>query len=80
MISGAFSLFAIVSLPLAPAAGELTDKFRVKLVLSAILLIITHFMAVIEERSGLNKFGNAYREYINRRPRWIGIPKSGGNK
>ena len=46
------------------------------LLLSAIITVITHFMVVIEERSCLNKFGAAYREYMNRTPRWIGIPKS----
>jgi protein-S-isoprenylcysteine O-methyltransferase Ste14 len=29
-----------------------------------------------EERFCLEKFGNAYREYVNRTPRWIGIPKA----
>ncbi len=46
------------------------------LLLSAILIVITHFMVVIEERSCLIKFGKAYREYMNKTPRWIGIPKS----
>ena len=30
----------------------------------------------VEEQSCLEKYGDAYREYINRTPRWIGIPKS----
>ncbi len=46
------------------------------LLLSAIITVITHFMVVIEEQSCLNKFGNAYREYMDKIPRWIGIPKS----
>ena len=29
-----------------------------------------------EERFCCEKFGDAYREYMNRTPRWIGIPKS----
>ena len=32
-----------------------------------------------EERMCCEKFGDAYREYMNRTPRWIGIPKSGSN-
>jgi len=28
-----------------------------------------------EERFYLKKYGDAYREYMNRTPRWIGIPK-----
>jgi protein-S-isoprenylcysteine O-methyltransferase Ste14 len=47
------------------------------LLLSVILIIITHFMIIIEERSCLVKFGDAYREYMNRTPRWLGLPKSG---
>ena len=49
------------------------------LLLSVILIVITHFMVVIEERSCLNKFGNEYRKYMDRTPRWIGIPKLGKN-
>ena len=45
------------------------------LLLSAIFIVMTHFVVVVEERSCLEKLGNAYREYINRTPRWIGIPK-----
>ena len=30
----------------------------------------------VEEQSCLDKYGGAYREYMNRTPRWIGIPKS----
>lgn len=32
--------------------------------------------AIPEERYCLEKYGDAYREYMNRTPRWIGIPKS----
>jgi len=31
-----------------------------------------------EEQSCLEKYGDAYREYMKRTPRWIGIPKSEG--
>jgi len=33
-------------------------------------------LAIPEERLCLERFGDAYREYMNRTPRWIGIPKS----
>ena len=46
------------------------------LLLVAILTVITHFMILVEERTCLNKFGKAYRDYMKRTPRWIGIPKS----
>ena len=29
----------------------------------------------VEEQSCLDKYGNAYRQYMNTTPRWIGIPK-----
>ena len=29
-----------------------------------------------EERECLEVYGNAYREYMNRTSRWVGIPKS----
>ena len=29
-----------------------------------------------EERACLDKYGDAYRKYIDRTPRWIGLPKS----
>jgi protein-S-isoprenylcysteine O-methyltransferase Ste14 len=45
--------------------------------LLSIILIITHFYnAIPEERECLEAYGNAYREYMNRTPRWIGTPKS----
>jgi len=39
-------------------------------------IIIMHIGVGAEERFLLEKYGNAYREYMNRTPRWIGIPKS----
>jgi protein-S-isoprenylcysteine O-methyltransferase Ste14 len=39
------------------------------------LLLLRNFV-VAEEHFLLDKYGNAYRDYMNRTPRWIGIPKS----
>jgi len=46
--------------------------------LCAVVLIITFHIWVVrsEEPSLIEKYGSAYREYMNRTPRWIGIPKS----
>jgi len=30
-----------------------------------------------EERFLLQKYGDAYQQYLKRTPRWIGVPKSG---
>ena len=45
--------------------------------LCAVIWIVSWQIGVVyEERILLEKYGNAYREYMNRTPRWIGIPKS----
>jgi protein-S-isoprenylcysteine O-methyltransferase Ste14 len=45
--------------------------------LFALAWIILWLIAVPSEESNVSeKYGDAYREYINRTPRWIGIPKS----
>ena len=46
------------------------------LLLLAGLVVVTHFQVIIEERSCIKKFGIDYQDYMNRTPRWIGIPKS----
>jgi protein-S-isoprenylcysteine O-methyltransferase Ste14 len=49
---------------------------------SWVFLLLTVLMAVLvslsvpdEEHYCLEKYGDTYREYMNRTPRWIGIPK-----
>ena len=39
-------------------------------------LVSIRIAAVGEERYCLEMYGDSYREYISRTPRWIGIPKS----
>ena len=46
------------------------------LLLSAILVVMTCLFIGSEERVTLDKLGEAYREYMNKTPRWIGMPKS----
>ena len=45
------------------------------LLLSAIFTILNSFRAINEERYCLKKYGDAYLQYTERTPRWIGIPK-----
>jgi protein-S-isoprenylcysteine O-methyltransferase Ste14 len=48
------------------------------ILLCAILWIVFfHIVLPTEERFLINQYGDAYREYMNRTPKWIGIPKSG---
>jgi protein-S-isoprenylcysteine O-methyltransferase Ste14 len=39
-------------------------------------IIFGQILAAAEERSCLEMFGDSYREYMNRTPRWIGLLKS----
>jgi protein-S-isoprenylcysteine O-methyltransferase Ste14 len=55
--------------------GILTASW-VMLLLFVVLVIGCVVYANAEERSCIEKWGVAYREYISRTPRWIGIPKA----
>jgi len=46
------------------------------LLLSIVFTILNTFRAINEERYCLQKYGNAYREYTKRTPKWLGMPKS----
>ena len=46
------------------------------LLLTMVIIILIHHSVVYKERWCLEKYGDTYREYLNRTPRWIGIPKS----
>jgi len=41
-----------------------------------LLVLATGILVIAEERWCLEKYGEAYRENMNRTPKWIGIPKS----
>ena len=41
-----------------------------------VVAILLHYLIIAEERGCLEYYGDAYREYMNKTPRWIGIPKS----
>ena len=46
--------------------------------LCAVLWIVFWYIAVpTEEKYLVEKYGEAYREYMDRTPRWLGIPKAG---
>ena len=47
-------------------------------ILFALVWIVLWFIAVpYEERDLIEKYGDAYRGYMDKTPRWLGIPKSG---
>jgi protein-S-isoprenylcysteine O-methyltransferase Ste14 len=46
------------------------------LLLSIVTQALQASQAIAEERACLATYGDEYREYLNRTPRWIGMPKS----
>jgi len=60
-----------VTLPLVVIGTGIASASWLFLVLS-VVLVITHFYnAIPEERECLEVYGDAYRQYMNRTPRWI---------
>jgi protein-S-isoprenylcysteine O-methyltransferase Ste14 len=48
------------------------------LLFTILLIAASFYFAPLEEQSCLEKYGDAYREYMDRTPKYIGIPKSEG--
>jgi protein-S-isoprenylcysteine O-methyltransferase Ste14 len=46
------------------------------LLFALVWIVSWHFGVLEEERVLLERYGDAYREYMNRTPRWIGFPKT----
>jgi protein-S-isoprenylcysteine O-methyltransferase Ste14 len=46
------------------------------LLLSVVSIVLQTSLAIAEERGCLETYGDEYQEYLNRTPRWIGMPKS----
>jgi protein-S-isoprenylcysteine O-methyltransferase Ste14 len=46
------------------------------LLVAIVNLFLLRNFVIAEEHFLLDKYGNAYRDYMNRTPRWIGLPKS----
>ncbi len=46
------------------------------LLIGIISIIANYFWVISEERECLTKYGDNYREYMDKIPRWIGKPKS----
>ena len=64
------------ALPLIFIGASITSASWLFLSLS-IILTITHFYnAIPEERVCLEGYSDAYREYMKRTPRWVGMSKS----
>jgi len=47
------------------------------LLFAALFVVAVSLTAIEEERYCLEKYDDAYREYMDKTPRWLGLPKSG---
>jgi len=56
-------------------AGVATASWLL-LLFAVVLTILMNPLVIPEERFCLDKYGDSYRKYMNRTPRWIGMPKS----
>lgn len=64
----------LASIPALVGAGIASASWI--FLLLSVIFTITHFMnAIFEERLCLDAYDRLYREYLERTPRWIGIPK-----
>jgi protein-S-isoprenylcysteine O-methyltransferase Ste14 len=48
----------------------------VLLLCAAVWIVAWHYGVIEEERILLDRYGDAYSEYMSRTPRWIGFPKT----
>ena len=49
------------------------------LICAMLWIVLFNVASPAEERFLLGKYGDSYREYMNKTPRWIGFPKSGAS-
>ena len=59
------------------AGAGIASASWIFLLLTIVLIILTLTLTRAEERHCLEKYGNAYQEFMTRTPKWIGLPKSG---
>ena len=46
------------------------------IIISIVFFIVPNIYVASEERYCLKRYGNLYQKYINRTPKWVGMPKS----
>ena len=65
-----------VSMFLMLLGAGIASASWIVMLFAVISMILWVPLATSEEEFCLAQYGNTYREYMNRTPRWIGIPKS----
>jgi protein-S-isoprenylcysteine O-methyltransferase Ste14 len=64
------------SIAITLVGASLASASWVFLLLSIVYIALQNSQAIAEERGCLETYGDEYQEYLNRTPRWIGMPKS----
>jgi protein-S-isoprenylcysteine O-methyltransferase Ste14 len=64
-----FSFFAFIGAGIATASWLF-------LLLSIVVIVLFNIYVIAEERGCCERYGDSYRKYMNRTPRWMGIPKA----
>ena len=64
-----------LSMFLIYTATSLASASWLFLLLTIVTIVLIRLEAMLEERYCLGKYGSAYREYMDKTPRWIGVPK-----
>jgi protein-S-isoprenylcysteine O-methyltransferase Ste14 len=65
----------IASIPALVGAGIASASWL--FLLLSVLFVVTHLMnGIFEEHLCLEAYGSVYQDYLDRTPRWIGLPKS----
>jgi len=62
------NLLALIGMGIATASWII-------LLFAVIFIISANIVAISEEHYCIEKYGDTYKEYLHRTPRWIGIPK-----
>ena len=65
-----FSFFTFIGVGIAAASWLF-------LLLSSVVIGLFAVYVVAEERGCCDRYGDSYREYMDKTPRWLGIPKAG---
>jgi protein-S-isoprenylcysteine O-methyltransferase Ste14 len=68
-----FSFFTFIGVGIATASWLF-------LLLSAVVIVCFAIYVVAEERGCCDRFGDSYREYMDRTPRWLGVPRTGKSR
>ena len=72
VLAGIICLLGVIVMGWNPASV----MYKLLWVYFAIYSIASHFYVLNEEKINIQKFGQEYVDYMNRTPRYIGIPKS----